>query len=128
PAATPARIPTGSHESPSSPSLSLRPRSSSRSSRCDARDTTPGAAQDGLGGPAELIADAEGGRGRRSSLTATGLVRSVVDLGGGMSIEVPESPLAASIVGLLTGGWVAHAVSVAARLKIAEDRKSTRLN
>lgn len=37
-----------------------------------------------------------------------------------MSIEVPESPLAASMVGLLTGGWVAQAVSVAARLKIAD--------
>ncbi|TDB89484.1 methyltransferase [Actinomadura sp. 7K534] len=37
-----------------------------------------------------------------------------------MSAEVPESPLAVSMVGLLTGGWVAQAVSVAARLKIAD--------
>ncbi|WP_165970475.1 methyltransferase [Actinomadura sp. 6K520] len=37
-----------------------------------------------------------------------------------MSTEVPENPLAVSMIGLLTGGWVAQAVSVAARLKIAD--------
>lgn len=41
-----------------------------------------------------------------------------------MSIEVPESPLAVSMLGLLTGGWVAQAVSVAARLKIADELAS----
>ncbi|MFG2085918.1 MULTISPECIES: methyltransferase [unclassified Spirillospora] len=37
-----------------------------------------------------------------------------------MSTEVTENPLAVSMMGLLTGGWVAQAVGVAARLKIAD--------
>ncbi|MGP4029496.1 methyltransferase [Actinomadura sp. 3N407] len=41
-----------------------------------------------------------------------------------MSTEVPENPLAVSMMGLLTGGWVAQAVSVAARLKIADELAS----
>ena len=37
-----------------------------------------------------------------------------------MQTEVSESPLAVSMMGLLTGGWVAQAVGVAAHLKIAD--------
>lgn len=41
-----------------------------------------------------------------------------------MTSEVSESPLAVSMMGLLTGGWVAQAVSVAARLGIADRLRS----
>lgn len=37
-----------------------------------------------------------------------------------MTSEMTESPLAVSMMGLLTGGWFSQAVSVAARLKIAD--------
>ncbi|MFA1547831.1 methyltransferase [Actinomadura chokoriensis] len=41
-----------------------------------------------------------------------------------MTFEVPESPLAASMLGLLAGGWVAQAISVAARLRVADQLTS----
>ncbi len=37
-----------------------------------------------------------------------------------MTSEIAEDPLAVSLMGLVTGSWVAQAVSVAAHLKIAD--------